>query len=141
MNNWRLGEEINRMTEFEYIEGIMMLEELAAYHSMNFIALLFSYVVVAYFAGPRISSVQIWLVSLVYSSILFAPVTANLRALENLQRLGEEFSAQFPDSAVQHALGEERVYVLFAVYFAAWLLSILFMYQWRRQHGTVPLEL
>jgi hypothetical protein len=124
------------VTEFEYINAIIMLDELAAYHSMNFIALLFSYVVVAYFAGPRISRVQVWLVSLVYTSILFAPVTANLRAVQNLADLGHEFSTRFPDSAMQHALGEGRVYVLFAVYFAAWLLSILFMYQWRRKHPT-----
>ena len=38
------------MSEFEFINVLVMLGNEAAYHSMNFIAVLFAYILVAYFA-------------------------------------------------------------------------------------------
>ena len=122
------------MTEFEYINAIVMLGEDASSHSMNFIYVLFAYSLVAYLAGPKLSTLQAWLISLVYTSFVFAPITANLRAVQNAISLSSEFTTLFPESAMAYTAGEPRATVLLIVHLLAWSLSILFMFQWRRQH-------
>jgi hypothetical protein len=121
------------VTEFELISLIIMQGEEAAYHSMNYIALLFAYCLVAFFAAEKLTRVQVWMVTLVYSSVLFAPITANLRAVNNLRNLSVEFSQLFPNSFMEYSVWAVRTPVLLIVYLSAWLLSIVFMMQWRRQ--------
>ena len=122
------------MTEFEYISAIIMQGEHASSHSMNFIYVLFAYGLVAYFAAPKLSSLQVWLISLVYTSFVFAPITANLRAVQNVISLSSEFTTLFPESAMAFTAGAPRATVLLIVHLCAWALSILFMFQWRRRH-------
>jgi hypothetical protein len=122
------------MTEFEYINAIIILGEDASTHSMNFIYVLFAYSLVAYFAAPKLSRLQVWLISLVYTSFVFAPITANLRAVQNAIGLSSEFTTLFPESAMEYTAAAPRATVLLIVHLLAWSLSILFMFQWRRQH-------
>ena len=105
------------MTEFEYLSLITQLGEAAAYHSMNFITLLFAYILVAYFAGRQLSNMQIWLTTGIYSTFLLAPVTANIRALDSLSKLGGEFSEKFPQSIIEFTVIQQRPYFLMLLYF------------------------
>ena len=124
------------MTEYEFISLMTMLGQEAAYHSMNFIALLFAYCLVTFFTAATLSRLQVWMVTLLYCSILFAPITANLKAVNNLQNLSTEFIRLYPDSVMEYSAWSVRAPLLLAVYLAAWLMSILFMFQWRKHQKT-----
>jgi hypothetical protein len=123
------------MTEFEFISLFTTMGQEAAYHSMNFIALVFAYSLVAFFAGEKLTGVQVWMVTLVYSSFLFAPISANLKTVNNLHNLSAEFAQLYPDSVLEYGLWAVRAPILLVVYLSAWLLSVVFMLQWRRQHS------
>jgi hypothetical protein len=124
-----------QMTEFEIYEAFMSTLEMSVLASMNFVAIVFAYLVAAYVAGQSLSrNVAIGL-SIIFTVFLVPPFMGTLSNLRRAFDAGAYLTSHFPDSwAAQGSVLSFEVYVvLFGVpMIAGWLGSLYYMHRYVR---------
>lgn len=123
------------MSPAEYLELISSVGTATATHVMNCVSLIFAYLAAAYLAGERISRFQVMAVSLVYSVFMIFPALSGLNAVRTTFALISQFHVDHPDIATIYypdfdsngPAGRTWMFVLGAVIFLSWLLSLVFM--------------
>lgn len=118
---------ISELTNFELLE-------LYAAYSANvqqswtiFVSALFAYLIAAHLVGKKLSHFEVWTISIVYS--LFSLQILNNLAGDNLFRaliLGRIMGFEYSGGAL--------LVLSAALYVAALVLSLMFMYRARRKH-------
>ena len=118
------------MTEFEYIQAVDLAYATIPGSAMNFITIVFAYIVASFFAGnklPRIAAVS---ASIVYSVSLIGPVLAIVTSGQQMVLLQTQYLEVFPEGIfVQKTLGTMSI-LLVAVtpLLVGWLASLCFMH-------------
>ncbi len=116
----------------EFIELIVTTRDALGGHVSNFTAALFAFLVMAYFVGGKLTLVQVWAISAIYSAYVFLPANAALQEIEMLGALMSQFRGQFPtEAAVYIPSGESYPIVFGTIALASWALSIAFLIQCR----------
>ena len=116
------------MNPSEYIELILLARESGSESAMNFVTLVFAYLVMVYFVGASLPKLQIWLVSLLYSFFVAFPVFGAVQDFRTLNALVSDFYARHPTEAnkfVTTTLAPWQLFVGVAI--VSWLLSIGFV--------------
>jgi hypothetical protein len=128
------------MTEYEYLDAISTYRTEVALHAMNFIGILFAYLIAGYFAAHVLSRFQAVAVTAFYLILSPMPAIAAYEACRDFAFLVAEYRAIYsPDGPVP----------FFSDYWSnAWLvvcpgtmiLSVVFMVQARsvRRHAEFP---
>ena len=120
------------MTEFEYLELITLLRENLGFHSMNIFGVLAAYVVVVYFSSRELSTMQISIITVLYSYFLALPIGASRITVSNLIDVSQKYVLEFPDRMVSQLHAPDAIlYLIPYSYIISWAASILFMVQWR----------
>ena len=120
------------MSEFEAYEAFMLTIEMSVLASMNFVAIVFAYLVAAYVAGKALPrNIAIGL-SFVYTIFLVPPFVGCLGNLSRAFDGGAYLTTQFPDGwASQGSFVPYGVYiVLFGLpMLAGWMGSLYYMHK------------
>ena len=126
------------MTAAEIADLLLTTQDLVAQTAMDFTSILFAYILVAHFAGPTLSRVQILLITTLYSLFLVAVASGFLSTINQLIFLTTEFHRLHPheaaglaaatDTPLDNALGFINALVLFG----GWALSLAYMATTRR---------
>ncbi len=116
------------MSPAEYIELILLAREAGTGSAMNFVTLVFAYLVMAYFVGASLSKLQIWLISIVYSFFVIFPLFGAAQDFMTINALAEDFYATHPIEASKFVVKIPSPWPLFVgVAMISWLLSIGFV--------------
>ena len=122
------------MNPSDYIELILIARQSGAVSGMNFVALVFAFFIMAYFAGANLSTLQSWLVSVVYTVFLAFPINGAVQDFRTTNALATEFHNEFPVEAAKFIAEIPTFWPAFLVVaFASWLLSIGFLVIARRK--------
>jgi hypothetical protein len=130
------------MTAAEIADLLLATQDLSAQTAMDFTSILFAYILVAHFAGPTLSRVQILLITTLYSLFLVAVASGFINTINQLIFLKTEFHRLHPheasglasglaaatDTPLDNALGFINALVLFG----GWALSLAYMATTRR---------
>ena len=117
------------MNEFDVMELILLHAENVISSFTVFLSLLFSYMTVAYLAGKKLSTVQMAIISLIYSA---ASISWILSALTNAYSF-ESVVAEYPEY-IRTSLWELPWSILvIIVTCSATVASLYFMYDVRRE--------
>jgi hypothetical protein len=116
------------MNAGDYIDLIVSCRQAGAESAMNFVGLVFAYFVMAYFVGTRLTRLQIWLASIVYTVFLVFPVYGAIQNFITTNALALEFHSEFPLQASKFVSQTPTIWQLFVVMaVASWLISVGFM--------------
>jgi hypothetical protein len=123
------------MTEYEYIDAMATLRDSVGFHAMNYITILFAYLVAGYFAGQALSRFQAIAVTMLYIILCPMPGIAAYAAAVEYTQMALEFQEKFRP--------EEQIYFWVQYFHVSWLvvfpatltLSIVFMVQSRLSGG------
>ena len=128
------------MSEFEIYDAMMMSIDMSVTASMNFVAIVFAYVVAAYVAGKSLPRNVALGTTTAYTLFL---VPHFLGMLGNLRRNYDgvvQLQAEYPESwtLIDDPIGFAPLALLFAIpMFVGWLGSIYFMHGYvRRSQGV-----
>jgi len=130
------------MTVAEYAELFVMNQELVSMHAMNLSAMVFAYLVAAQFAGAKISKVQVYLLTLVYSAFLMGPFFQYLSAFNARYRIRIEIEKLSPEIAGAVAPNafpfsqDVAVIIACTIFITGWAASIVYMFQIRKKHAS-----
>ena len=126
------------MDSGDYIELLLLARQAGAGSAMNFVALVFAYLVMVYFVGTRLTVLQICLVSAVYTLFLVFPMNGAIQDFRTTNALAAEFHANFPDEATKYIAETPTMWQFFVgAAIAAWLISIVFAVDTRRSATSV----
>ena len=114
------------MDEYQILESLHVIRGVAAQDAMNFFTIVSAYLVVAYLAGPKLSTFQVWSISILYSLFSFGPIVAVAISLQDISTL---------PYASEHPGWFRGAICLPWVMGFAWVLSIVFMLNSRTQHA------
>jgi len=116
----------------EFIELIVTTRDAIGGHVSNFTAALFAFLVMVYFVGEKLTVVQVWAISAIYSAYVFLPANAALQEIAMLGALLSQFRGEFPAEAAVYISHAESYPIVFgAIALASWALSIAFLIQCR----------
>jgi len=122
------------MNPSDYIELILTARQSGAASGMNFVALVFSFFIMAYFVGAHLSTLQVWLITIVYTIFLVFPINGAVQDFITTNALASDFYNQFPLEAEKFVARTPTIWPVFLVIaFASWLLSIGFLIITRRK--------
>ena len=106
------------MEQYQILESLHVIRGVAAQDAMNFFTIVSAYLVVAYLAGAKLSTFQVWSISILYSLFCFGPIMAVVISLQDMSTL---------PYAIEHSSWYNGVSWLPWVMVFAWGLSIVFM--------------
>jgi hypothetical protein len=122
------------MSPAEYIGLITSIQ--VDRHVMNFVAVLFAYLVTAYFVGSKLSPFQVRAVTLLYTIFSAFPVLAVVFSMNQMVRLMEQFRLEHPSLGStyypQTSILNYWTPILVLILTLAWALSVWFMVRVRR---------
>jgi len=119
------------MSEFEIYEAMMMALDLSVTASMNFVAIVFAYVVAAYVAGKSLPRNVALGTSTAYTLFLIPPFAGTLGNLDRNYDGALHLQAEYPESwmLIDDPMGFAPIAFLFAIpMILGWLGSIYFMH-------------
>ena len=119
------------MSEFEMFEALMMSVEISVLASMNFLAIMVTYIVAAYVAGKQIPASIAVGTSIIYTMFLLPPLSGVIGNLSRAYEIGGLLTATYPDSpvAVDANIPLEVILIFTCIpLIAGWLGSIYFMH-------------
>ena len=126
------------MEPSDYIELIIMSGDSLGSHVMNYIYILFAYLVMTYFAGNRLTRLQVWIVSILYTAVLVLPANAAFQRLSTMNALTAEFLKDFPGQASVIVNQTPTLPVVSSIFLASsWIVSIVFMVSVRRKQKEI----
>ena len=119
------------MTEYEYIDAMVSLIDSVGFHAMNYISILFAYLIAGYFAGHTLSRFQVLAVTAFYIILCPMPGITGYTTIKEYSRLALEYQSKFrPEEAIPYFVqyGADAWSIVFP---GTLLLSIVFMLQSR----------
>jgi len=129
------------MTEYEIVDALSSLRAEIGGHVMNFAAVLFGYLVTAYFVGGKLSRFQVTAITAVYIIFLPGPLTGAYEAATTMKNIyyAHPDVTTYP-LAASHYIVAIPILVP-AIVLSSWVISVLFMIQTRKtrpnhQSGT-----
>ena len=88
------------MTEYEYIDLIFTARDSTGNHAMNFIVVTFSWLVVAYFAGEKLSKFQVSALTFLYAIFAPFPMISAYESLDTYRELSFQYFDMFKPGSV-----------------------------------------
>jgi len=119
------------MTEYEIIDAFISIRTEAAGHSMNFISVLFAYIVAAYFVGSKMSPSQVSMITILYALWSPAPIMAAYDGTVALRDLYINYQDVLSIELGASPLVTTAPMLVSGGMILAWLVSIAFMFQVR----------
>ena len=121
------------MNPADYLELMQMTSDGTGGHSMNAVAILFSYIVAAHYAGSALSRFQAHSLTLIYSLFLAFPLMSVANGFVRMRTLRLEFLREYPEVAQRHGIDDGDVLglggpIIIVMFVLAWSLSLAFMY-------------
>ncbi len=120
------------MDPAEFIELIIAARGGIGGHVSNFVTALFAYLLMTYFVADKLSRLQLWGISLIYSVYAYLPANAAFQDINMHASLLAQFAAVHPAEAgiyIQYGRSYPIGWAMIA--FLSWGLSISFMIQQR----------
>ncbi|NKC01221.1 MAG: hypothetical protein GKR90_22370 [Pseudomonadales bacterium] len=118
------------MTEYELADLFISLSAEAGRSTMDFVTVLFAYLVLAHFVGATLDRIYIVIVTLIYTMFAIWPILGTYQAGSMM------FEITQAHPQISHSLGLavdfNPGYVPFVVLGSAWALSLAYMYRIRR---------
>ena len=115
------------MEKYQAIEAVYVLRGVLAQEGMNFFTILSAYLVVAYLVAAKLTTFQIWTVSILYSVFCAGPILGFYLCVLDLAEL--DYGARVPQI--------ENPYLVPSVMVLGWAMSIMFMVSVRRKKPEV----
>lgn len=129
------------MTEYELVDTAISYQDLATTHFMNFVTILFAYLVCAYLVGEKLTRLQVWLLNSLYTifalGAAFASYAAYNRSFLQIQRLAEVAKQEAPQLAP--APTPEFATIIMAFMLVSYGVGLVFL-QSRRRGGIISLR-
>ena len=126
------------MSEFEYYQAVKIASSAIPGASMNFVYLVFAYIVASYLAGkelPRLIAVG---ASIVFTLSLIGPLAAVVIGVGQSTDLTLEYQLVFPEGTLFRVnVNSVFAYVVtITPLFVGWLASVLFLHCYIRRNST-----
>lgn len=125
------------MTEYEIIDTIVSIRADIAGHSMNFVSVLFAYIVAAYLVGSKLSPIQVSMITILYVLWTPAPILAAYDGAVALQDLYFDHREVLSIEMGASPLMAIVPIAVSAGMGLAWLVSIVFMFQVRASSAKI----
>jgi len=123
------------MTAAEFTELIFMASALVGQFAIDFVSIVFAYVVAGHFVGANLSRFQFVVLTLLYSAFAAGIAVAAMTSIDQMGFLGEQFLQQHP-LAVSPMTTSGSVARTQAVppvlFFCAWAISVWYVASSRR---------
>ena len=119
------------MTEYEIIDTIISVRADIAQHSMNFVSVLFAYILAAYLVGSKLSRFQVSMITILYALWSPGPILVAYDGATALQNLYFNHREVLSVEMGASPLMATAPVVVSAAMCSAWLISIVFMVQVR----------
>ena len=119
----------------EYVELIIMALDSGGFHATNFTATLFAYLLMTYLIGAKLTRVQVWAISAIYSIYLVMPGLATYQSSHLAVKLRSAFSEDHPGEFLglyDPIAGGETILHIPLIFGLAWITSLGFMIHSRR---------
>ena len=127
------------MSEFEIYEALMMTTEMGVFASMNFVAIVFAYLVAAFVTGKSLSRTVALTLSATYTIFLVPHFVGCLTNITGAYDAGVYLSATFPDSwaATGASIPMAVLLALFGVpMLLGWIGSLFYMHGYIRSSDS-----
>ncbi|MFT4585929.1 MAG: hypothetical protein ACI915_000270 [Gammaproteobacteria bacterium] len=119
------------MDQFQSIQAAYIIRDVLATEGMNVFTIISAYLVVAYFVGAKLSRFQLSAITALYTAFCLGPIAGFYMAVIDLK-------------AINHGTGilytVDHPWAVPFVMIAGWSLSILFMFNARRNVVAVKIE-
>ena len=106
------------METYQALEAMYVIRGVVAQDAMNFFTLLSAYLIVAYLVGSKLSTFQVWAISVLYTAFCAGPIAGFYVGVVDL-------------GAINHADGGlyavEHTWIVPLIMVLSWVLSIVFM--------------
>ena len=119
------------MSEYEYIDLIFIARDSTGNHAMNFIVVTFSWLVVAYFAGEKLSKFQVSALTFLYAIFAPFPMFSAYESLEMYRELSFQYFGTFKPASTISLLIQYGPECLMFLMVTLWGVSVAFMFQAR----------
>ena len=120
------------MSEYEYLDVIATTREACGYHAMNYISLLFAYVLAGYFAGQTLSRFQVAAITTFYIALCPLPGFTSWETIKEYTALVKRYQLAFGSEEPLSFLVRFGPNLWLGVFAGTFILSILFMVQARK---------
>ncbi len=120
------------MTEYEYLDVMNSMRDSGGFHAMNYIAILFAYLIAGYFAGHLLSRFQVIALSAFYLILCPMPGIAAFEVILDYGALVTEYYNQFKPGDRLPLFARYGANLWLFVFLGTLALSIYFMFQARR---------
>lgn len=122
------------MTEYEVLDLISTHRTEGGFHVMNFAAAMFGYLAAAYFVGRKLSNIQTIAITFLFCLFVPGPMAAGHEAALSIAFLVNTYGSEFESvRSSTKALATIAPLVVPSTIFAGWVVSVLFMWQIRKQ--------
>ena len=125
------------MSPAEYIELIRMHGDSISGNAMNFMSIVFAYLVAVYLVAKKLKVLEMVALTILYSFAISFPARSSFLSYEIALRLREAFANDHPESFAlfygeQTALGSSS-FLLAGFFMLSWLTSVIYMVTERLQ--------
>ena len=120
------------MTEYELVDALSSLRVEIGGHVMNFAAVLFGYLMTAYFVASKLSRFQVSAITAVYVIFLPGPLTGIYSATTTMRNIYHAHTdvTTYP-LPVPHVI-EVMPILVPTIVLSSWVISVYFMFQSRK---------
>ena len=122
------------MTEYELIDATNSFNAVGTTHFMDFVTVLFAYLLCAYLVGDKLTSVQLWLVNALYTAFSIAAGVFAYIGFNRYFLYTGLLEERFPQEAVLGAgvPSTSIALVVGVIMFFGYIAGVLFMIDKRR---------
>jgi hypothetical protein len=128
------------MSEADLIELIQNGMSNTAFHCMNYAYILFAFLAMSYLVGGKLTGLQAWSISILYTVFLILPAGGSVREFAITAQLISTFHENFPESAPLYFPNNNVADFVPAfigfVLLGAWVLSLAFFTSTRSSGGS-----
>ena len=124
------------MSEYEYLDIITSMRDSVGFHAMNYIAILFAYLIASYFAGHMLSRFQAGAVTVFYLILCPLPGIAAWEALKEFSTLVLEYQTKFKSDEPVPLFVQYGPDLWIFAFVGTLSLSIIFMIQARASKNS-----
>lgn len=119
------------MTEYEIIDAISSLRSEAGQHVMNFVSVMFGFIIAAYFVGAKLSRFQASVITILYVIWTPGPMLAAYDVSTTLQQLYVQYHGVLPIELGASPLILHGAAVVTVGMASSLVMSIVFLFQVR----------
>lgn len=120
-----------KMTEFEYFEALNMVYTGVPTSAMNFVYLVFAYIVASYLAGKNLPRYIAVSGSIVYTLALIGPFVGVVGGINQIFHIVSEYSLAYPNRNLVQINFQNSFWMYFitlAPLLIGWFASLLFLH-------------